>query len=90
MDLETARQLAGAGNHVVIGSRSKEDGKTALNQFTVQLAQLLNEENIKVYSAHPGWVKIDMGGENAPLSVEEGAKTMVGLALGNTEFESGS
>lgn len=36
--------------------------------------------NIKVNSAHPGWVKTDMGGPNAPLSPIEGAKTAVWLA----------
>lgn len=55
--------------------------KTALNQFTVHLAAALQNTNVKVNSAHPGWVKTDMGGENAPLSVEEGAKTIVDLCL---------
>jgi len=64
--------------------------KTALNQFTVHLAHALMEDNIKVYSAHPGWVKTDLGGEHAPLTVAEGAKTMVDLALEKTEFPSGS
>ena len=64
--------------------------KTALNQFGVHLAHALKDENIKVFSAHPGWVQTDMGGEHAPLSVVEGAKTMVDLALGNTDFRSGS
>lgn len=64
--------------------------KTALNQFGVHLAHALKDENIKVFSAHPGWVQTDMGGEQAPLTVVEGAKTMVDLALGNTDFKSGS
>ena len=36
---------------------------------------------IKVNSAHPGWVKTDMGGEAAPMEVTDGAKTSVELAL---------
>ena len=55
--------------------------KTALNQFTVHLAAALENTHVKVNSAHPGWVKTDLGGENAPLSVEEGAKTIVDLCL---------
>lgn len=55
--------------------------KTALNQFTVHLAQALKDTNIKVNSAHPGWVKTDMGTDAAPLTVEEGAETSVTLAL---------
>lgn len=55
--------------------------KTALNQFTVHLAAALENTHVKVNSAHPGWVKTDLGGENAPMSVEEGAKTIVDLCL---------
>lgn len=54
--------------------------KTALNAFTVHLADELKDTNIKVNSAHPGWVKTDMGGAEAPLEVSEGGKTSVQLA----------
>jgi hypothetical protein len=33
-----------------------------------------------VNSACPGWVRTDMGGAGAPLSVERGADTIVWLA----------
>ncbi len=55
--------------------------KAALNSFTIHLAAALKEHNIKVNSAHPGWVRTDLGTEHAPLSVEEGAKTIIDLAL---------
>jgi NAD(P)-dependent dehydrogenase (short-subunit alcohol dehydrogenase family) len=54
--------------------------KTALNAFTVHLAQELKGTPIKVNSAHPGWVKTDMGGSAAPMEVSEGGKTSVMLA----------
>lgn len=54
--------------------------KTALNAFTVHLAQLLKDTNIKVNSAHPGWVKTEMGGEGAALEIPEGGKTSAQLA----------
>ncbi|HWF66617.1 MAG TPA: SDR family oxidoreductase [Acidobacteriaceae bacterium] len=54
--------------------------KTALNSFTVHLAHALRDTPIKVNSAHPGWVKTDMGTDAAPLNVAEGAKTTVELA----------
>jgi NAD(P)-dependent dehydrogenase (short-subunit alcohol dehydrogenase family) len=54
--------------------------KTALNAFTIHLAQELRDTPIKVNSAHPGWVRTEMGGSAAPLDVPEGAKTSVQLA----------
>ena len=54
--------------------------KTALNAFTIHLAHELRGTPIKVNSAHPGWVKTDMGGAAAPLEVSEGGKTSVQLA----------
>jgi NAD(P)-dependent dehydrogenase (short-subunit alcohol dehydrogenase family) len=54
--------------------------KTALNAFTIHLAYELRDTNIKVNSAHPGWVKTDMGGEQAPMELSEGGKTSVALA----------
>jgi NAD(P)-dependent dehydrogenase (short-subunit alcohol dehydrogenase family) len=54
--------------------------KSALNAFSVHLAHELKDTKIKVNSAHPGWVKTEMGGANAPLGIKEGAETSVWLA----------
>ena len=54
--------------------------KAALNAFTVHLAHELRDNKIKVNSAHPGWVKTEMGGPNAPMEVSEGGKTSAQLA----------
>jgi len=54
--------------------------KTALNAYTIHLAYELRDTKIKVNSAHPGWVKTDMGGQQATMEVSEGGKTSAALA----------
>ena len=54
--------------------------KAALNMLTIILANQLKDTKVKINSAHPGWVKTDMGGVNAPMELVDGAKTAVRLA----------
>jgi NAD(P)-dependent dehydrogenase (short-subunit alcohol dehydrogenase family) len=54
--------------------------KVALNAYTIHLAHALKDTKIKVNSAHPGWVKTDMGTDAAPMELVDGAKTSVELA----------
>jgi NAD(P)-dependent dehydrogenase (short-subunit alcohol dehydrogenase family) len=54
--------------------------KTAINAFTVHLAAELRDTPIKVNSAHPGWVRTELGGAGANLDITEGGKTSVDLA----------
>jgi NAD(P)-dependent dehydrogenase (short-subunit alcohol dehydrogenase family) len=61
---------------------SYNSAKAALNMFTIHLAAELAPFGIKVNSAHPGWVQTELGGnEQAPMSIVDGAKTSVALAL---------
>jgi NAD(P)-dependent dehydrogenase (short-subunit alcohol dehydrogenase family) len=62
-------------------SLAYDASKAALNSFTIHLAHELKDTRIKVNSAHPGWVKTDMGTDAAPMEIPEGAKTGVQLAL---------
>jgi len=55
--------------------------KAALNSATIHFAHELRDTPIKVNSACPGWVKTDMGGAEAPGTVESGADTPVWLAM---------
>ncbi|WP_263408982.1 SDR family oxidoreductase [Terriglobus tenax] len=54
--------------------------KAALNLFTIHLAVDLKDTPIKVNSAHPGWVKTELGTQYAPMEIADGAKTSVRLA----------
>src|ERR1700677_3650233 len=63
--------------------------KTALNAFTVHLAAELKDTKIKVNSAHPGWVKTELGTQHAQLEIPEGGKTSVELALIGPEGPNG-
>lgn len=53
--------------------------KAALNMLTYQLAKELDGTGVLVNACCPGWVRTRMGGDDAELSVEEGADTPVWL-----------
>ena len=63
--------------------------KTALNAFTIHLANELKDTNIKVNSGHPGWVKTELGGPKAPVEVEDSYKTSLRLATLNDDGPTG-
>ena len=63
--------------------------KTALNAFTIHLANELKDTNIKVNSGHPGWVKTELGGPKAPIEVKDSYKTSLRLATLNDDGPSG-
>jgi len=63
------------------GSPAYRVSKAALNALTVTLAAEVKGQGILVNSMSPGWVRTDMGGEEAPRGVDEGADTAVWLAL---------
>lgn len=62
------------------GSATYSVSKAALNMLTLKLARELDGTNILANAVCPGWVRTDMGGQNADRSVEHGSETPVWLA----------
>jgi NAD(P)-dependent dehydrogenase (short-subunit alcohol dehydrogenase family) len=54
--------------------------KLTINGLTIMLAAALRADRIAVNSMCPGWVRTDMGGPNATLSIEEVAVSAIWLA----------
>jgi NAD(P)-dependent dehydrogenase (short-subunit alcohol dehydrogenase family) len=54
--------------------------KLALNGLTRILADAVRGKNVLVNAIDPGWVRTEMGGRNAPRSVDQGAQGIVWAA----------
>ncbi|KAJ5584010.1 Short-chain dehydrogenase/reductase SDR [Penicillium hispanicum] len=53
--------------------------KAALNMLTVQYAQQYAAEGLSFLAISPGWLRTDLGSENADLPVETGAEKVVDI-----------
>jgi NAD(P)-dependent dehydrogenase (short-subunit alcohol dehydrogenase family) len=82
---------SGAGQLSDMGTWSPaySASKTTLNAITCLFAAALKEKGIAVNSVCPGWCRTDMGGPNAPRSVEQGADGIVWLAADAPQDKTG-
>jgi len=67
------------GGHPVLIEPSYPASKALLNKYVREFLLGKLQVNQQVYAVHPGWVKTDLGGPDALLSLEEGADTAVYL-----------
>lgn len=58
---------------------SYRTSKAALNMLTRCLAEDFKIHNILVAAIHPGWVRTDMGGEQAPLTTQDSVLGMLSV-----------
>ncbi len=80
-----AGQLSGMGTWSPAYSASK----TTLNAITCLFAAAMKEKGVAVNSVCPGWCRTEMGGSNAPRSVEDGAAGLVWLAADAPQGKTG-
>jgi short-subunit dehydrogenase len=78
----------GSQNQATGGSYIYRASKAAVLNLGRNLASDLKSEGVPVGIYHPGWVKTDMGGSNADISVTESARGLIhrfnDLSLENT------
>ena len=71
LSLQITSQMGSINDNTSGGAYSYRASKSALNMLFKSVA--LDESWLKILQVHPGWVKTDMGGDNAPLLPKESA-----------------
>ena len=85
----TVSSQMGALSRRSTGSHAYRSSKAAVNKVMQVLAVELENDGIIVCPIHPGWVRTDMGGSHAEISVEESAEGIFNLISDFTIEQSG-
>lgn len=75
--VNVSSRLGSIGGTTRFGTPSYNIGKAALNMATALLAQALADRRIVVVAISPGWVRTEMGGKDAELSVEDAVAALL-------------
>lgn len=78
-------EQVGCTSHFLGYYPSYKISKAALNMYTRTLALRLKNSAIIVSSVHPGWVKTDIGGQEADIFPEEAAENIFTFAVSKPE-----
>ena len=85
----TISSQMGSLNRKSAGYYPYRSSKAAVNKVMQTLAYELQDENVIVTMIHPGWVKTDMGGENAEITAETSAQGIAQVISNLTIKDSG-
>lgn len=85
--IQISTKMASIDDNTSGGYYAYRSSKTALNMLTRSLT--LDHPNIAFALVHPGWVKTEMGGQNAPVDVKESTQGIWNVVEKLTTKESG-
>jgi NAD(P)-dependent dehydrogenase (short-subunit alcohol dehydrogenase family) len=89
MVMNMSSGLGSIANNGRGSSAAYRASKSALNMLTRTMAMDLKDEDFTFVAMSPGWVRTDMGGENAQLSPAESVRGMLGVLAPLTPADSG-
>ncbi|KAG6805952.1 hypothetical protein H0H93_003768, partial [Arthromyces matolae] len=72
--------ISTAENYQAYNGHGYKISKAALNMLTKLYAADYGKDGFAFFSVSPGWLRTDMGGENADLPVEVGAAEVAKMA----------
>jgi NAD(P)-dependent dehydrogenase (short-subunit alcohol dehydrogenase family) len=87
--INISSQLGSIANNSGGSTYAYRASKAALNMLTVSLANELRPEGFTCVAMHPGWVRTDMGGPQAPLTPTDSVASMIAVIERLTATDSG-